>query len=87
MARLERQRLPVEEAALGAAHAAARAAALAKFERERFGSQVGPLRAALEAAIEREYRWGEAWWAVCMHDARLRARVLRGTNRLQHLTA
>ena len=40
------------------AHAAAQAAAAAKFERERFGSQVAGLREALEAALQREYRWG-----------------------------
>lgn len=54
---LERQALPVEEGALAGAHAAAKAAAMARFERERFGSQVAALRQALEAAIEREYRW------------------------------
>ena len=53
---LEQQALPVEEAALAQAHASARAAALAKFERERFGSNLEALRAALEAAVEREYR-------------------------------
>lgn len=53
---LEQQALPVEEAALAQAHASARAAALAKFEREKFGSSLEALRAALEAAIEREYR-------------------------------
>lgn len=46
----------MEEAALRAAHARARGAAAAKFERERFGSEVGPLREALGAAIDREFR-------------------------------
>lgn len=30
---------------------------MARFERERFGGQLAALRAALEAAIEREHRW------------------------------
>lgn len=54
--RLEELRLPVDERALEQAHEAARAAAAAKFERERFGGEVGTLREALAAAIEREYR-------------------------------
>ena len=47
---VEQLRLPVEEEELAAAHEAARGAALGKFERERFGGQLGALREALEAA-------------------------------------
>lgn len=56
--RLEELALPVEAPTLQRAHGAAKAAAMAKFEREKFGSQVAPLRETLEAAIEREFRWG-----------------------------
>ena len=55
---LERQHLPVHDAALAEAHEAARAAAFAKFDKERFGSSLDALRAALEAAVERERGWG-----------------------------
>ena len=58
--RLEELALPVDAGQLEQAHAAAQAAAAAKFERERFGSQVAGLREALEAALQREYRWGRA---------------------------
>lgn len=58
---LERQHLPVHSSALAEAHEAARAAAFAKFDKERFGSSVEALRAALEAAVEREYRWALCW--------------------------
>ena len=56
------------------AHAAAQAAAAAKFERERFGSQVAGLREALEAALQREYRWGAhcpALYRTVLHCAAL----------------
>jgi hypothetical protein len=52
---LERQHLPVHDSALAEAHEAARAAAFAKFDKERFGSSLEALRAALQAAVDREY--------------------------------
>eukprot|EP00887_Chlorella_sp_A99_P007143 scaffold2.g7143.t1 len=52
--RMEALRLPVEDKALLAASAAARDAAAAKFEREKFGRQVESLRGALDAALARE---------------------------------
>lgn len=53
--RVEQLQLPVQESELEAAHEAARATAVDKFERERFGGQLAALREALEAAIEREH--------------------------------
>ncbi|KAI3428317.1 hypothetical protein D9Q98_006697 [Chlorella vulgaris] len=53
--RVEAIQLPVEEGRLQQVHAGARAAAAAKFERERFGSEVSGLRAALDTAIAREH--------------------------------
>ncbi|EFN50520.1 hypothetical protein CHLNCDRAFT_139218, partial [Chlorella variabilis] len=52
---VEAEKLPVEEGRLEQVHAAAAAAAAAKFERERFGSEVGALREVLESAIAREH--------------------------------
>jgi hypothetical protein len=54
---VEEVQLPVDEERLQTAHAEALAAAAARFERERFGSDVSGLRQALESAIEREHRW------------------------------
>ena len=45
----------MEQGQLDAAHRAALGEAQARFERERFGSQVTDLRASLLAAIEREH--------------------------------
>lgn len=53
---MEQLQLPVESEELLAVHEAARADALAKFERERFGGQLAALREGLEAAIAREHR-------------------------------
>ncbi|KAL4442076.1 hypothetical protein ABPG77_011337 [Micractinium sp. CCAP 211/92] len=53
--RVEQLHLPVESEELLAVHEAARADALAKFERERFGGQLAALREGLEAAIAREH--------------------------------
>ncbi|KAL4527503.1 hypothetical protein Ndes2526A_g08714 [Nannochloris sp. 'desiccata'] len=51
---LEKIAIPVEEAILDTAAEAARKTALAKFEKERFGSAVESLRETLDTALKRE---------------------------------
>lgn len=55
---MEELSLPVDDKDLEIASIKAQQEAEEKFERGKFGGQVGPLREALQAAIEKELRWG-----------------------------
>lgn len=59
--------LPVDDKDLENASIRAQQEAEEKFERGKFGGQVGPLREALQAAIAKElrYRWGWTSLGCC----------------------